>query len=205
LGLILEAEMKLIVAALLLLAAGSPACAKEKAINLSTWPKKLPLWKVYEVSGGQLVSSKPVYIGKTYYGAVPGITMPFSDNDGFWYAQTVFTLPPNATNPMLKVVRVGVDDRAVIQLNGVSVTGVGTASGNGYMQFSDPGSNVPFTFVYGAGPVPITWATNFQPGANTLTVIVNNTEAGISGHIKPPSPGDATNMGIQAYITYDTQ
>jgi hypothetical protein len=104
---------------------------------------------------------------------------------------------------MLHVIQFGVDDRAVLQLNGVDVTGVGTTtSGSGEMQFSDPGSTAPYNFANVSGQHAVTSSAGFQTGLNTLAIIDNNTNSGIFGSITPITGGDPSNVGLQSYVTY---
>lgn len=98
--------------------------------------------------------------------------------DGFWVATLSFTLPVGATAPSLSFSGFGADDRAVLELNGV-IIGESSAAGAGSMSLTDVAATA-FTF---AGPASGTMTTGFNAAgvANTLTIIVNNTNTGITG------------------------
>ena len=94
--------------------------------------------------------------------------------DGFWYAETSFFLPANATNVSLDFSGLGADDRVVLELNGQIVGNFFlNASGEGVMTLS-PGTNSPFTFTnQRSGTVN----TGFLLGQeNHLRLVVNNTD-----------------------------
>jgi hypothetical protein len=87
----------------LALAIATPAQAQTglHTIDLSTSQANAANWTTYEISGGHLVSSQAVYAGT--YAGLPHITFPFGSNDGFWYATFMFSLPVNASSPILSV------------------------------------------------------------------------------------------------------
>lgn len=177
----------------------APAYAGTRSINLSTTNANLSHWTVSELSKGGVVSAPGTFV-HTYWGKAPGITIPFSDNDGFWYATNTFSLPASATNVSLTISQIGMDDRGVIELNGQPITASGASnSGSGFMQLTDPGSNVAYSFPYKAGAVNVTVTSGFVTGNNTLSVIVNNTYQGIYGSITPSGP---TNFGVRAWVHY---
>ena len=185
--------------------AGSLQAAMPHTIELDTRQQDVPNWTVWEVSGGQLISAAPVYAGISW-GQVQALTIPFSDNDGFWYADIPFTLPAGAQNIVLHIHRLGADDRAVVQLNGNDVTSSGTDnSGAGEMTFTDGGPNQPYTFLYISGPESIKYRSNFVIGQNDLRIYVNNTGQGVTGVPVPPSQGNPTAIGIYAAVTYQTR
>jgi hypothetical protein len=160
-------------------------------------------WTVAEVSGGQLISAPAVYNGIGSYGDISNITIPFTDCDGLWYAKRRFRIPLSATNLVFTITGLGVDDRAVIVLNHVPITSVGTtANGQGYMQFIDSGNNRPYDFQFIAGKVSFADTVHLHPGLNELLLIVNNTDQGINGTIDQPTSGNPTNVGIAATVTY---
>jgi len=104
---------------------------------------------------------------------------------------------------VLHIKALGVDDRAVIKLNDVKITSVGTtANGNGNMQFRDPGNNRRYNFQFKAGPVSFIDKTDLRPGYNELKVIVNNTDQGIQGTLQPVTQQDPSFFGMDATITY---
>ena len=181
----------------------SVASARPGIIQIDTGSGQTAKWTVVEVSGGQLKFAPAVYNGTGSYGDLPNITIPFTDCDGLWYAQRRFRIPINATNLVFTITGLGVDDRAVVLLNHVAITSVGTtANGEGFMQFVNSGKNRPYDFQFIAGPVSFTDNVHLHPGLNELLLIVNNTLAGIFGSIRPPAPGDPTNVGIRATVTY---
>ncbi len=93
-----------------------------------------------------------------------------------------FTLPADFSAPLLTVTSLIIDDRGVLQLNGTTITNAGIfGPGGGFMTFTPGGSNDPFTFTFGTGTQDLTVTTGFLPGVNTLTVLVNDTTAGIYG------------------------
>ncbi len=114
---------------------------------------------------------------------LPSIQDDFGSNaPSFSTDSLTFTLPTGFTNAVLQTETFSVDDRAVMELNGVVVSSSGIyGPGNGRFYFTNGGPNNPFTFQYGnSGPfAPIT--TGFVVGVNTLTFIVNNTNNGIYG------------------------
>jgi hypothetical protein len=193
--------MKLYQALLLSLVASTGARAMVPALHIGTTQNYFDRWTVREISGGEIVSGKPTFIPVNDWGHSPAITIPFTDNDGFWEARRTFVIPPGATNVRLHISRIGVDDRCVIKLNDVIITSAATtAKGAGFMQFSDPGENHPYSFDYVAGPVDFTGTANFRTGVNVISVIVNNTEDGKDGTITPFGP---TNFGMVGEVTYD--
>ena len=156
-----------------------------------------------EITGGTVVSASPVDIGNTPFGNVPGFTIPFTDCDGFWYADIVFTIPAGARKPTLHITAIGVDDRAVVELNGKIVTSAGADdSGGGFMQLTDPGKNKPYTFKYVSGPVTVNVSKGLIIGANSLRIIVNNTMQSIHGSITPVNGNDPSDVGLAANVTY---
>ena len=115
-----------------------------------------------------------------------------------------FTLPAGATNVLLNTTSWGVDDSAVIEVNGhiVLSTGIG-APGTGSFQFSAGGPQVPFTFTSGdnIGPLPSVNITGFTgPGINTIEFLLNNTGNGIIGPVS--SGGGPTNSDFVGSVTF---
>lgn len=186
----------------LMLFAASPAGAV--TVHLSTKADNPDVsWTVSEVSGGSTTTAGPTYVGHTDWGSISGFTIPFTDNDGFWTAQTSFTLPAGATAVTMMIKGIGVDDRAVIELNGTAIAACGTNStGAGLMTLRDGGANNSYEFPYEAGRQAITVSSGFVTGKNTITVIVNNTYAGINGSPRPPSSSDLTEFGLAGHVSY---
>jgi hypothetical protein len=179
----------------------SVAWAQNRTIQIDT-SRQAAKWTVYEVSGGQVTSAAAVPSGTTW-GDIPSITIPFTDCDGYWYAKRVIHIPISAKNLAFNITGLGVDDRAVILLNHVRITSVGTtADGEGEMQFHDPGPTKPYDFQFIAGKVSFTDNVDLKPGGNELMLVVNNTNQGISGRIQPVTPESPSAVGIEATITY---
>jgi hypothetical protein len=181
----------------------SAASARSGIIKIDTSSGQSTKWTVYEVSGGQLTSAPAVYNGIGSYGDIANITIPFTDCDGLWYAVRRFIIPVGATNLVFTITGLGVDDRAVVVLNHVAITSMGTlANGEGYMQFTNSGRNKPYDFQFIAGKVSFTDTVHLQPGLNDLLLIVNNTNQGIYGGILPVGLDGPSNVGIAATVTY---
>ena len=177
--------------------------ATANTIKFNTESGQTRKWTVNEVTNGQVVSAPAVYV-KGGFGDLPGyITVPFTNCDGYWRASRRFNIPAGATNLVLRITELGVDDRAVIKLNGAKITAVGTlGKGKGDMQFHDPGHNVPYYFPFLSGPVSFKDTTHLRPGVNEIKVIVNNTNNGINGTIVPVGQDGPSYFGIVAKITY---
>ena len=181
------------------------AFAREYMV-IKTSPQTISNWTVSEITNGQVVTAAPVFFGQTY-GSINSYTIPFTDNDGYWYIDTSFNIPAGATHIRLNVKKFGVDDRAVAEINGKVVTAVGTTfTGAGYMTLRDGGPNRKYNFccISGVQNVLFRKQTAFHVGgSNDLRLIVNNTLAGIDGQPRPPSEGDPTNVGIHVFLSYD--
>ena len=104
-----------------------------------------------------------------------------SNNDiMFWTATTTFTLPATGT-PVLSITDLAADDSVVVELNGTAIASAGIGGpGAGFFIFNPAGSAVAWKFL-GNGPQSISVTSPFNVGANTLELIVNNTNFGISG------------------------
>jgi hypothetical protein len=199
----MRGKSSIIVAVVLATMGYSAASARSGIIKIDTSSGQTAKWTVVEVSGGQLKSAAAVYNGIGSYGDIANITIPFTDCDGLWYAKRRFLIPISATNLVFTITGLGVDDRAVVVLNHVAITSMGTtANGAGFMQFLNSGKNKPYNFQFIAGQVSFTDNVHLHTGLNELLLIVNNTDAGILGSIVPPEPGDPTNVGIAATVTY---
>jgi hypothetical protein len=122
--------------------------------------------------------------------------------DGFWYADTSFFLPANATEVSLNFSGLGGDDRGVLELNGQIVGNFFLgSSGAGVMSFS-PGSYSAFTFTnVRSGTV----SSGFLLGqVNHLRIIVNNTNTfDVNAQtITFRDAGDGTAAGLTATVSY---
>jgi hypothetical protein len=172
-------------------------------MKLETTKRDLSKWTVYEITDGQIVSAAPKYNGTNTWGDIDSFTIPFTNCDGYWYLKRRFHIPVGATNLVLKITGLGVDDRAVIVLNHVRVTSVGTtAAGEGEMQFHDPGKSKPYDFQFVAGQVTFTDSVDLKPGRNELKIVVNNTNEGIKGNIVPINQDSPSSFGIAATVSY---
>ncbi len=188
---------------LALAAAGlSSAFAGQVKLDLSTTPGRAHFWTVWEKSGGAKAFATAV-VSSEEWGAVPAITIPFTDCDGFWVAKRHFHIPLSATNAVLRITALGADDRAVVELNGKRITSAATdSSGEGEMQFTDPGENVPYRFKFISGHVKFANTADLKPGVNEIRVYINNTFNGINGGIQPVNSSDPSEFGIAATVTY---
>jgi hypothetical protein len=181
----------------------SCAGAHARTEQLDTSATGYTKWKVYEMTGGVKVVGAPVYVGTFGFGDVPGVTIPFTNCDGYWVAERRFTIPAGAKNPLLSITGVSVDDRIVVKINGVAITAAGTTSaGKGKMQLKDPGKNRTYIFPYKAGKISVQDSADLKPGENKLTIIVNNTNDGIHGTIVPVTQSSPSNAGIEATLTF---
>jgi hypothetical protein len=177
-----------------------------KDVKLNTESQQSRKWTVYEVVHGKAVPGPAKFINPNNggFGNLPGyITIPFLRCNGYWRASRHFHIPVGATNLVLHITALGVDDRAVIELNGAKITAVGTlANGEGDMQLRDPGQNEPYYFPFLSGPVSFDDTTHLKPGRNEITVIVNNTGDGINGTIEPIYRDRPSYFGIVAKVSY---
>jgi hypothetical protein len=181
----------------------SAGVVQAATIQVTTDSDQARKWRVEEIRNGHVVSKRAVFMGSNIWGHVNSITVPFTYCDGYWRAVRRFHIPIGATNLVLHITALGVDDRAVIKLNGTRITSVGTtANGEGDMQFHDPGENVPYNFQFIAGNVSFTDKTHLKTGRNDFRVIVNNTYEGINGTITPITKNDPSGFGIKATVTY---
>jgi hypothetical protein len=190
-------------AAFLAVAAPAAMAQSPSSIDLDTVAANTQVrWKVSEVQNGVEVHAKPVF-GATTYGHIAALTIPFTDNNGYWTARVTFTLPAGATNPMLYIATLGVDDRAVVTLNDQPITDSGTYNGGkGYMTYRNDGPNDRRTFSYGSGTQDLTITSGFVPGRNKLKVIVNNTNQGILGVPVPVTAASPSSFGMTGEVTY---
>jgi hypothetical protein len=119
---------------------------------------------------------------------ITNYTFPYSLQDADWYGHdlSVWILTTTVTasaSSVLTVNDLGADDRVVVLINGVS-TGIGAGiwnygNGSGSMVFTPGGSSTPFTFQENGGFSPVS-VGGFVDGANTITIVMNNTFNGIN-------------------------
>ena len=128
--------------------------------------------------------------------------------DGAWYADLDFFLPANATNVTLSFNNLTVDDRVVLELNGVIIGDAGfggTTDSKGRMAFNldAPLTETDFDFD-GANSGTVT--TGFTLGGeNDLRLIVNNTNQGADLKAAAAgfqTSGDATLVGLNATVSF---
>jgi hypothetical protein len=104
-----------------------------------------------------------------------------SNNDvGFWTATYSFNL--TSANDLLTITDLAADDRVVVELNGHVVDAAGIyGPGEGTMIFTPTGAQVSQDFNANSQAAAVTDSSYFLAGANTLELIVNNTNNGIYG------------------------
>jgi hypothetical protein len=200
--------MKLLMTALAASAFASTAMAADTTVSkiVSTTETYDP-WTVWEVSsnaGGSLVSAPAVFFGDEDNYPTIGIPTNWTDNDGFWYATTTFTLPANAIKPTLAIASLYADDRVVVELNGNVIPSASTgiyAPGGGDMLFSDSGTIEAWNFPTTQGAKVDHVTNGFVTGTNTLTLIVNNTGTGINGGLLADG-ANGTEVGMTARVIY---
>jgi hypothetical protein len=201
--------MKRCLLMLMISACATPALAGQ--IDLSSTKKNIHNWQVSEVSDGNVISAPARFVHRTIFGGLAAFSFPFSrkngypQNDGYWYADIGFTLPANTASATLKISALGVDDRAVVELNGTIVTDAGLfGPGAGFMTYTDGGTNETRTFANGNGVQNVKIHQGLVTGANDLRIIINNTGDGIYGAPIPKKDGNPTVVGIVAVVKYTT-
>lgn len=98
----------------------------------------------------------------------------------FYQSTTSFALA-SATGVRLKINSLTADDLVVVSVNGTPIVGAGIfGPGAGNVYFTASGPSTPFTFAYGNGAVNKIFAAPFVAGVNTVTLTVNNNNAGIN-------------------------
>ena len=132
------------------------------------------------------------------------INLNFSSPGGvldFYVKSLTFSLPTGFSNPSLNLTNFQVDDRGVLELNGLIVASTGISGpGSGHMVLTSGGPNNPFTFEYGVTGPYTSITSGFVAGFNTLDVIVNNTNLGINGNLTTSGP---TSINLAGAVTYD--
>jgi IPTL-CTERM motif len=111
-------------------------------------------------------------------------------------------LPAGFTNASLSIANLNIDDRGILQLNGVTVDSAGIfGPGTTTLDLTPSGPTI--TQSYAAnGPRSVIVTTGFVAGTNSLTILVNDTNNGINGS---PLPGGVNISGtsIGATLQYD--
>jgi hypothetical protein len=184
------------------LALAGNAVAGSTSVTVSTSKNNASHWTMYEISQGNLVHGAPVYVGTS--GTISKVQIPFTDNDGYYYAQTKFNIPAGAVKVTLAIAGLYADDRAVVELNGKPIAATGINSpGVGNMTFSNGGPNDAYTFTTANSAKIDHVTTGFVTGENYLKVIVNNTGTGIVGTPVPPLILlNGTSFGLSARVVY---
>jgi hypothetical protein len=101
-------------------------------------------------------------------------------NVPFFQTTQTFTLG-SIGNAKLNIVNLTADDLIVVSVNGTAIVGAGIfGPGNGNVFFTAGGPSTPYTFAYNNGAVNASFAAPFVVGANTVTLTVNNNNAGIN-------------------------
>jgi hypothetical protein len=200
-------------AAALCLAVEAPAFANVLSLNTDgTTP-----WTV-SVPSDSISGATPYVIGYSHGAFTQALSVTSNGNsggtfvdgglvanfDGFWTLNYTFTLPSNATSVLLNFSGLFADDRAVLELNGTMIgntdlTGNGMVSGQ--MTLTDGGPNNSFNFTeVTSGSV----STGFNlGGANTLSIIVNNTGNGAFGAPSDIGGQDYTAAFLQGSLSYN--
>ena len=113
-----------------------------------------------------------------------------------------FILPVGFINPSLTITDLNIDDRGVLQLNGVTVDSAGIfGPGTTTIVLTPGGPAVPQSYAAN-GPRNVVVTTGFVAGTNSLNIIVNDTNSGING---VPLPGGVNISGtsLVATLQYD--
>ena len=113
-----------------------------------------------------------------------------------------FVLPDGFTNASLSITSLNIDDRGVLQLNGVTIDSAGIfGPGTTTLDLTPIGPTIAQS--YGAnGPRTVIVTTGFVAGANSLTILVNDTNNGING---APLPGgvNISSTSLAATLQYE--
>ncbi len=99
----------------------------------------------------------------------------------FYSTTQNFVLTAGFTNALLNIGNFTADDAAVVTVNGTPIVGTGIfGPGVGNFFFTAGGPSQPYNFAYGNGAINASFAAPFVVGNNTISVIVNNNNAGIN-------------------------
>jgi hypothetical protein len=123
--------------------------------------------------------------------------------NSYYTVDATFVLPVGFSNAVLNTSLFAADDRAVLQLNGTSVSETGIfGPGSGSFYFLPDGSdNAAYNFRYGNGTLTFDLVTGpFVVGTNTLHFIVNNTNTGITGG---PTPNNHAALYFEGTVSFD--
>lgn len=113
-----------------------------------------------------------------------------------------FVLPAGFTNASLSITDLNIDDRGVLQLNGVTVDSAGIFGPGTTTLVLTPGGPAVTQSYAANGPRNVIVTTGFVTGTNSLNIIVNDTNNGING---VPLPGgvNISTTSLIATLQYD--
>jgi hypothetical protein len=113
-----------------------------------------------------------------------------------------FVLPAGFANPTLTVTTLDIDDRGVLQLNGVTIDSAGIfGPGTTTLDLTTSGPTIAQSYGASGGRNTIV-TTGFVVGQNSLTILVNDTNAGING--SPLAGGvNISSASVTASLQYD--
>jgi hypothetical protein len=121
---------------------------------------------------------------------------------GFYQLTKAFELPTGYTNAQISITSFSVDDRGVALLNGAIVDNTGIfGPGSGLLKLTADGTDNPFTYTRGNGDRSLVLTSGFLTGANSFSIVVNDTNNGINGNTLATAA--QTNASITATLTYD--
>jgi hypothetical protein len=119
----------------------------------------------------------------------------------FYQSSQSFVLPSNFTRARLNIAHASADDLIVVSVNGTPVFGTGLgAPGAGYVFYSADGDATPFNFTIAPGTINQSFTGPFVAGTNTVTLTVNNNDAGINPEGRSLS-GGAGNYALSGSVT----
>lgn len=124
-------------------------------------------------------------------------------NVPFYQTSQTVTLSAGFTNAKINIGTLSADDLAIVYVNGTAVAGAGIfGPGNGNVYLTAAGGSTPYTFAYNNGVINASFSAPFVTGANVISVLVNNNNAGINTGNGPLTggPGSLTFTGT---VTYD--
>lgn len=183
---------------LLIFALAAPASASPTIIDIST--TDATKWDI-DWGGGYVPASDA---GGGFIG--------FGGTNGVWKARIAFSLPAVVTSVQLTISDIQVDDRVVLQLNGVTIPGANNiihdVVGLGVHDFGDGAGAIAFDFDGGTNwaqlpPVPVVLSSGFiLGGVNELVAYVNNTGTTAPGAL-PSDGGGPTGLRIDATLAID--
>lgn len=113
-----------------------------------------------------------------------------------------FVLPAGFTNAALSITNLDIDDRGILQLNGVTIDSAGIfGPGTTTLDLTTSGPTI--TQSYAAnGSRNVIVSTGFVAGTNSLTILVNDTNSGING-ASLPGGVNISSTSLGATLQYD--